>query len=122
MEAAGTLTLSAEVFKDTRGIRGLDRESIRRADRKFLAVRVKDTGHGISKEDLSRVFNPFFSTSPKGTGLGLPIVHKLVEKNQGYIFIDSVLNQGTQVLLLLPVAKDKGKGDKENEQSQNFDR
>ena len=122
MEAGGTLTLNAEIFRDSNGIRGLDRESIRKANRQFLAVRVKDTGHGISKEDLPRVFNPFFSTSPKGTGLGLPIVHKLVEKNQGYIFIDSVPNQGTQVLLLLPVAEGREQGDTDHEQSQNSDR
>lgn len=79
---------------------------------RFVEIRFKDTGHGISKENLSRVFNPFFSTSPKGTGLGLSIVHKLLEKNKGYIFIDSVVQQGTQVQLLLPASDKQQTGDR----------
>ncbi len=111
MGREGCLTLSADIFNDKEGLSNtvsavITPEEIPEDKKDFLAVRVNDTGQGISKENLSRIFNPFFSTSPKGTGLGLPIVHKLLEKNQGYIFIDSVVGKGTQVLLLLPIAPD----------------
>ncbi|MDD9303103.1 MAG: hypothetical protein HUK40_12500 [Desulfobacter sp.] len=69
-----------------------------------LEITFTDTGSGIKKKDLDLVFNPFFTTSPKGSGLGLSIVHKLVENNKGVIFITSTHGQGTRVTLILPAA------------------
>ncbi len=112
MEKGGTLSLSAHIFRDKKGLEGATPRNldIKAYEKPYIAIRFKDTGHGIAKENLSRVFNPFFSTSPSGTGLGLPIVHTLMEKNSGYIFIDSIVSKGTQVLLLLPIATSKGHG------------
>lgn len=123
MDKGGTLTLSARMFKDKEGGGLIPENSDIRADEiPYIAVCFADTGHGIAKADLARIFNPFFSTSPQGTGLGLPIVHKLLEKNNGYIFIDSVTDRGTQVLLLLPVATHTDDGEKGDGQSQIDDR
>lgn len=117
METGGTLTILADPFQDPERLQELAAGSPLPFDEKeqFISVRFKDTGHGIAREDLSRVFNPFFSTSPTGTGLGLPIVHKLLEENKGYIFIDSVVGYGTQVLLLLPMAGQSENGEKDDE-------
>ncbi|MCK5837107.1 MAG: hypothetical protein KAH09_07565, partial [Desulfobacula sp.] len=49
-------------------------------------------------------FNPFFTTDPKGTGLGLSITHKLLEKNNAFIYIDSKEEKGCQVTLIMPLA------------------
>lgn len=70
----------------------------------FLKLSFIDTGTGIKKEHLSKIFNPFFTCDPKGTGLGLSIVQKLLEKNNGNIQIDSIENHGTHAMILLPVA------------------
>ncbi|WP_153307440.1 PAS domain-containing sensor histidine kinase [Desulfospira joergensenii] len=115
MEKGGTLAIQAENFKENESTLRPDMDISDREDQKFIAIRFKDTGYGITKKDLTQVFNPFFSTSPKGTGLGLPIVHKLLEKNKGYIFIDSVVDRGTQVLLLLPIALNNETGEENDE-------
>ncbi len=65
-------------------------------------VEVKDTGLGISHQNLERMFEPLFSTKPKGIGLGMSIVKMLVEKHQGSISIQSRENIGTTVKLNFP--------------------
>lgn len=73
----------------------------------FMEVSITDTGPGIKKENLQRVFNPFFTTDPNGTGLGLPITHKLLEKNNAYIHISSKAKKGCHVSLILPLADEE---------------
>jgi len=63
---------------------------------------VKDTGQGISPEDLARVFDPFFSTKPQGTGMGLTTVYHIIANHLGEVEIDSKSGQGTVVHLWLP--------------------
>ena len=53
--------------------------------RKFITVTVTDTGGGICADDLSKIFNPFFTTKDKGTGLGLAISHNIIKAHQGTI-------------------------------------
>ncbi len=71
---------------------------------RYLSVEFADTGNGIEPHHLQKVFDPFFTTDPMGTGLGLAIAHKLIEENNGYIFIESIQTQGTRAILLLPNA------------------
>ena len=69
-----------------------------------IHVEVEDNGVGIRAAELSRVFEPFFSTRRKGngTGLGLSIVKNIVEEHRGTIEIDSEANRATTVLITLP--------------------
>ncbi|MFA6781922.1 MAG: ATP-binding protein, partial [Sedimentibacter sp.] len=53
--------------------------------------------------DLSKVFNPFFTTGSQGTGLGLSVVYELVIGNQGGIDIQSAVNEGTKVIIRFPI-------------------
>lgn len=68
---------------------------------------IKDTGPGIPKEYLSKIYDPFFTTKEqgKGTGLGLNIVHQLVEKHGGKIYVSSQEGKGTTFFLTFPVSK-----------------
>ena len=70
---------------------------------KRIEVVFEDTGHGIKKEILPKIFNPFFTTNPGGTGLGLSIVQKLLEKNRAEINIESKEGEGTRVILFFPI-------------------
>ena len=65
-------------------------------------VGVEDTGAGISDEDLGKIFNPFFSTKDKGSGLGLPIVRNFIEGHKGAIWLESKKGFGTKVYVRLP--------------------
>ena len=78
------------------------------------AIEIRDTGSGISKEDMARIFEPFFTTKRdrKGTGLGLSIVKSIIDKNNGFISVYSEINKGTMVRILLPVTDKSKKGDR----------
>ena len=67
---------------------------------------VSDTGNGITDGNLSKIFEPYFSTKETGTGLGLAIVHKIVELHNGSIFVESKMGEGTKFTVRLPKAED----------------
>lgn len=69
----------------------------------FIEIIFHDNGCGIPPEDLSKVFNPFFTTGSQGTGLGLSVVYELVIGNQGEIDIQSAVNEGTKVIIKFPI-------------------
>jgi len=68
-----------------------------------LSVVIADTGTGIAKEHLPRVFDPFYTTKPEGTGLGLSVVHSIVREHGGRVLMDSAPGRGTTVELQLPI-------------------
>jgi signal transduction histidine kinase len=68
-----------------------------------LHIEIEDNGKGIKKKDLKRIFTPFFSTKPKGSGLGLYVVKKIVEEHQGNVSIESEVGKGTKVKIKLPI-------------------
>jgi PAS domain S-box-containing protein len=72
----------------------------------YVAVRVSDTGVGMSPDVLNRAVDPFFTTKPpgEGTGLGLSGIYGFVKQSRGHLRIDSELGQGTTVTLYLPRA------------------
>jgi signal transduction histidine kinase len=76
--------------------------STRLADGKVL-VDVRDTGSGIAPDNLERVFKPFVSTKPLGTGLGLPLVARVVAAHEGRITVESEVGRGTTFHIHLPV-------------------
>ena len=75
---------------------------------RYLRLRVRDQGCGMDAATLKRVFEPFFTTRPpgQGTGLGLSVVHGIVESHKGVIHIDSALGRGTVVSVFLPASED----------------
>jgi signal transduction histidine kinase len=104
MQSGGRLTIRAtHAHQDPRGSIPPS-DAIHVQSSQFIRVVIADTGSGIAPHRLPKVFDPFFTTDPRGTGLGLAIAHKLIEENQGYIFMDSVEGEGTSVLVLLPIA------------------
>lgn len=70
--------------------------------KKGIEIKVADAGTGISDDDLSHIFDPYFTTKASGTGLGLAIVHNIMEAHGGEIAIESRLGQGTGVTIFLP--------------------
>jgi signal transduction histidine kinase/DNA-binding response OmpR family regulator len=72
----------------------------------MLLIRCADTGGGIAKENLQKIFDSFFTTKElgKGTGLGLSICHSIVESMKGKLGVESTLGTGTQFSILVPLA------------------
>jgi hypothetical protein len=71
-------------------------------------VEVKDTGVGISKSNLRKIFDPFFSTKSEGTGLGLSISLKILENHGATIDVESEEGKGSTFTIHLPVAQGSG--------------
>src|SRR5690606_22369071 len=73
----------------------------------WVALRVADSGSGMSPELQAQVFQPFFTTKEdgKGTGLGLPIINNVIHGCGGHILIDSAPGKGTTFTLLFPASQ-----------------
>jgi two-component system, NtrC family, sensor histidine kinase HydH len=68
---------------------------------------IEDTGRGIPAENRQRIFEPFFTTKPHGTGIGLSLAKKFVERNGGTIHVANESGAGTAIEILLPVAREE---------------
>ena len=93
---SGTISLSTEYNRST----------------KQVTIKVVDTGHGIEKKNLSRIFDPFFTAKPtgEGTGLGLSVSYGIIKNHGGNIFVESKPGTGTTFTVVLTAAsKDKGR-------------
>ncbi|MCB9708941.1 MAG: HAMP domain-containing protein [Myxococcales bacterium] len=91
------------------------KEAMPRGGRIWLSVRqaedhvhitIRDEGTGISREDLSKIFSPFFTTKPAGTGLGLPLTQQIVLAHGGQIRCESRTGQGTSFILSFPLTRE----------------
>lgn len=89
MDGQGTLTIGTRLVKE----------------QKAVAIDLSDTGPGIKREDLPRIFDPFYSTKPNGTGLGLSICHRIVEEHRGSIEVRTELGKGSTFSVILPVGE-----------------
>jgi len=92
-ESGGDIDISAENREDT------------------VVIRIEDHGVGIARENLSQVYNPFYTTKENGTGLGLAVCYKIIRDHHGQIEIDSEPKQGTIVTLTMPCSYKRNEKD-----------
>ena len=107
MPTGGTLTIDARNIRVSKG----DRDSVRGiAPGAWVALSVRDTGHGMSPEVSRRAFEPFFTTKDvgAGTGLGLAVVYGTVQQHAGHVDIESLQGAGTTVRILLQPSSGEG--------------
>jgi signal transduction histidine kinase len=71
----------------------------------FVIIEVRDDGLGLTEEEKTRIFEPFFSKKATGTGLGLYVTHSIVERHGGYIYVNSEYGAGTVFTVYLPVTQ-----------------
>lgn len=88
MPKGGVLTIATEINNDN-----------------YFRIKISDTGHGIPKDDLKNIFDPFFSKKDSGTGLGLSIAHNIIKNHNGFIEVESELGKGTTFVLKLPLER-----------------
>jgi signal transduction histidine kinase len=97
MPSQGSLTIgTADILKeDSPASQGVE-------------LQIQDTGIGIPPENLDRIFDLHFTTNKNGTGLGLSVVHQIVEKHSGCIRVISELNRGTTFTIAFKSAPENG--------------
>ena len=102
MPQGGRLTIRTENVH-------IDAEKARRPaapeEGSYALLTVEDQGHGMDSETLSQIFEPFYTTKPRGsgTGLGLATVYGIVKQSEGHICVDSEVGKGTTFRVYLPV-------------------
>ena len=114
LEISGDLELLKQVFLNlilnaiqamSKGgrLRISTRKITRQDSTQWAEIRLSDTGCGIATADLSKIFDPFYTTRNKGTGLGLTIVHNITRMHGGSIDITSCAGDGTECIVTLPL-------------------
>ncbi len=96
---SGTIVISTFVTEKT------DIEQSNGTVKKYICISVSDSGCGMSKEIMSNIFQPFFTTKheTEGSGLGLAMVNGIMENHRGFIEMDSEIGKGTTFRLFFPV-------------------
>ena len=107
MKRGGELTVSTQIRTGEELVAGLAQGNGNgsRHDEEVLRITIRDTGEGIRSEDIAHVFDPFFSTKDYGTGLGLSVVHGIIQEHGGQIEVESELKKGTAFHILLPLVR-----------------
>ncbi|MCX8123304.1 MAG: PAS domain S-box protein [Spirochaetes bacterium] len=90
MEDKGVLNIYASNVKDDDPILSIIGKE------KFIRISIQDNGPGINNESIEKIFDPYYTTKPHGTGLGLTVVYSIIKQHGGFIFVDSQLNKGTR--------------------------
>ncbi len=108
MSRGGVISISVEnVEINEIGVEGIDPNLGR-----YVNVLISDEGIGIPEENMSNIFDPYFSTkyrgSRKGMGFGLTIAHSVIKKHNGYIRVESIPGKGTTVSMLIPASAQEG--------------
>ncbi len=85
---------------------------------KYVKITVEDKGMGIAEKHLPRIFDPYFTTKQKGSGLGLATTYSIIQKHNGYITVDSKLGSGTTFYIYLPAITQEERPKEEFEEEQ----
>jgi PAS domain S-box-containing protein len=78
---------------------------------KYIKITIKDNGHGIPEDHLDKIFDPYFTTKEKGSGLGLASTYSILKKHKGHISVESVVENGTTFYVYLPASYKKTEKD-----------
>jgi signal transduction histidine kinase len=105
MRRGGELTVTTEIDSGAEWVAAMTHSNGDGQAREALRITIRDNGDGIRAEDLSHVFDPFFTTKDYGSGLGLSVVHGIIQEHGGQIEVESELTKGTAFHILLPLVR-----------------
>ncbi|MDQ6808194.1 MAG: ATP-binding protein [Verrucomicrobiota bacterium] len=103
MKKGGELTVATEILRADEWVRSVAGTNGDGDVKEVLRITIRDNGEGIRSEDIPHVFDPFFTTKDYGTGLGLSVVHGIIEEHGGQIEVESELEKGTAFHILMPL-------------------
>lgn len=78
-------------------------QSTKKNEGEYVVGEISDNGIGMTPEDMKKIFNPFFTRKPEGTGLGLPITQRILHNHNGIIDVESEIGKGTKFYVKLPI-------------------
>ena len=82
----------------------------------YVRISISDTGIGIMEENLSKIFDPYFTTKERGSGLGLTMSYTIIKNHKGYLGVDSIKDRGTTFFIYLPaIPRSESREEEENE-------
>ncbi|MDC7226073.1 MAG: ATP-binding protein [Spirochaetales bacterium] len=99
---------ACEALPPVDGLISIQTDLVRKGNSSYCRIRVQDNGSGIDPEKQEQVFNPYFTTKTEGTGLGLPIVERIIFDHKGQIWFESDKGHGTTFFIDLPLEKKFG--------------
>ncbi|MDR2477307.1 MAG: HAMP domain-containing protein [Treponema sp.] len=97
------LIINAIDAMDGKGLIEIRTDLVKKRETRYCRLSIRDTGKGISKQEAPLIFTPYFTTKHSGTGLGLPIVERIVNDHGGAIWFNSAEGMGTTFFIDLPV-------------------
>ncbi len=103
--AREAITHEGEVVIETKIVASYHMTGPNRRSSPMVGISISDTGCGIEKDQLDRIFTPYFTTKSKGSGLGLAISQKIIEDHNGLLKIDSTPGEGTTFTISLPLRR-----------------
>jgi nitrogen-specific signal transduction histidine kinase len=103
MKNGGELAVTTEVATDDEWVSAITQTN--GETHEVIRVTIRDSGEGIRSEDIPHVFDPFFTTKDYGTGLGLSVVHGIIQEHGGQIEVESELKKGTAFHILFPLVR-----------------
>ncbi|MGW8288084.1 MAG: c-type heme family protein [Desulfobulbales bacterium] len=98
MPEGGIINVSAENITVTEG------EGLPLKSGEYIRISIKDRGHGIAAEDIPKIFDPYFTTKKKGSGLGLASSYSIINKHAGFIGVESTVGEGSTFSIYLPAS------------------
>ena len=106
LQVLTNLLINAIDAMDGKGLIEIRTDIIQKREMRFCRLSIRDTGKGIARETIPQVFTPYFTTKESGTGLGLPIVERIVNDHGGSIWFNTAEGMGTTFFVDLPVSEE----------------
>ncbi len=104
-QVISNLVINAQQAMPTGGTITIQSSNMQEKDGRYVVITVQDQGVGITQEHLDKIFDPYFTTKQKGSGLGLATSHSIINKHKGSISVSSRVNEGTCFTICLPAAE-----------------
>jgi len=105
-QALANLVINAIDAMDGKGYIEIRTDSVKKREAQFCRLSVRDSGKGISKQDSQNIFTPYYTTKETGTGLGLPIVERIINDHGGSVWFNTAEGVGTTFYIDLPVSEE----------------
>ncbi|MCP4715766.1 MAG: response regulator, partial [Deltaproteobacteria bacterium] len=106
-QVISNLVINAQQAMPDGGVITMAAKNVETSEGRYVKITVQDEGVGIASQYLDKIFDPYFSTKQKGSGLGLASTHAIINKHNGTITVDSKLDQGTIFSLHLPASEEE---------------